>query len=76
MASIGYAKPHYRLLSEAQRFVYSLERKYDEGNWIPSIHSDDIYRVIQAIQHVNKLNVIYFNKQYWVVTYPQGQVHA
>jgi hypothetical protein len=76
MASIGYAKPHYRLLSPAQKSVYIREWEYDEENWIPSIHSSDIYRVIKSMQAVLRLNVTYLNNQYWVVSYPQGQVYA
>lgn len=76
MASIGYAKPHYRLLSEAEKYVYIREREYDEDNWMPSINSSDIYKVIKAMQIVLHLNVTYLNNQYWVISYPQGQVHA
>lgn len=70
MASIGYAKPHYRLMTNAQRNVYIREWEYDEENCIPPINSKDIFRVIKAIQRINKLSVVYFNNQYWVVTYP------
>lgn len=70
MASIGYTKPHYSLLSSAQKSIYVREWLYDEENQIPPLISKDIFRVIKAIQRINKLSVVYFNNQYWVVTYP------
>lgn len=70
MASIGYAKPHYRLMTKEEREQYHLGCTYIENYSVPSINSWDIYRVIKAIRCELNLHVIHFNDKYWVVTYP------
>lgn len=68
MASIGYAKPHYRILSQQEAQQYMLWVLYSE----PFLTSflGDIYGVIRDIHRAMGLSVVHFNNRYWVVTYP------
>lgn len=61
------SKPHYRILktSEYAKYYWKIfrwELLTDRGNRPPPAHYQG--------------SIVQFNNHYWVVTYPQGQVHA